>query len=129
MSLSCSCDYDDYEPGQIICYHGQDFEPLQTSKRKRCQSCKELINIGDFSVKFDIFKSPEYDIEVSIYGEDGEIPMAPRYLCEKCGEIYHNLFSVGFTCIWPGDDMRELLRDYQTEYAPPKLNLKQNLEG
>ena len=123
MSLSCSCDFDYYEPGQIYCEVGDDFELLQTSKRKRCQSCKELINIGDFSVRFSIFRTPEHDIEINIYGEDGGVPMAPRYLCEKCGEIYHNLHSIGFTCIWVGEDMRELLKDYQTEYAPPKLKL------
>ena len=120
MPLSCSCDYD-YEPGQKICYHGQDFEPLQTSKRKRCQSCKGLINIGDFSVKFDMCKVPEHEIEINIYGEDGEVPMAPKYLCEKCGEIYHNLSSVGFECLWVGENMPEMLQEYISTYAPPKL--------
>jgi len=120
MPLSCSCDYD-WEPGQRISYGGDDFEPLQTSKRKRCQSRKELINIGDLAVKFDICKVTEHEIEIKIYGEDGEVPMAPRYLCEKCGEIYHNLVSVGFVCVWPGENMRELLDEYISTYNPPKL--------
>jgi predicted RNA-binding Zn-ribbon protein involved in translation (DUF1610 family) len=82
-----------------MCYRGEDFKPLQTSQRKRCQSCKKLINIGDIAVRFEIYKVPEYEIEFSIYGEDGEVSMANRYLCEQCGEIYHNLDELGF-CLW-----------------------------
>jgi hypothetical protein len=123
MPLSCGCGAD-YEPGMKVCYPGEDFEPLQTSKRKRCQSCNELINIGDWSVRFAIFKVPEHEIEERIYGEDGEVPRAPRYLCEKCGEIYLNLTSVGFECVWVGEDMRELLKQYQETYNPPKLEQK-----
>ena len=120
MPLSCGCDIE-YEPGMTICYPGEDFEPLQTTRRQRCQSCKELINIGDFSVRFEIFKVPEYQVEIDIYGEDGEIPRAPRYLCEECGEIDFNLKELGFECIWVGEDMRELLKEYRRIYKPQKL--------
>jgi hypothetical protein len=123
MPLSCSCDFD-AEPGQKVTYGGSDFEPLETKKRKRCKSCKELIDIGSFCVRFDVYKIPEYEVEINIYGEDGEMPMADIYFCETCGEIYHNLESVGF-CVLPWDDMREMLRDYQHDYAPPKLNIKE----
>lgn len=119
MPLICGC-YDD-EPGMLRSYCHGDFEPLQTSRRKRCQSCKELIDIGAFSVRFGIIKVPEYEIEINMYGEDGEVPMADRYLCEECGEIYLNLLSVGFKCIFPSENMRELLKEYQRTYNPPKL--------
>lgn len=121
MPLSCGCDVD-FEPGQRFaecCI--EDFETLQTSKRKRCLSCKELINLGSFVVKFNISKVPEHEIEINIYGEDGLMPLADRYLCEKCGEIYLNLISLGFECVWPGEDMLELLAEYQRTYQPPKL--------
>lgn len=120
MPLSCSCDYD-YEPGTILCEAEEDFDFLQTSQRKRCRSCKELINIGDFCLRFSIFKIPAHEIEINIYGEDGEVPLASRYLCETCGEIYLNLQAVGFECIWVGEDMRELLKEYQDTYRPSVL--------
>lgn len=123
MPLTCGCN-DDLEPGYLVCSDVSDFEPLRASKRKRCRSCKELINIGDFAVRFSIWKVPESEIEINIYGEDREVPQAPRYLCEKCGEIYYNLESVGFECIWPDENMRELLKEYQSVYKPPKLIIR-----
>jgi hypothetical protein len=120
MPLGCSCDFD-LEPGQLTCYPDDDFSRLNASKRKRCQSCKKLINIGDYVVRFNIAKIPEHEVECNIYGEDGEVPKADRYLCEQCGEIYFNLQSIGFECIWVGEDMMELLKDYHSDYDPPKL--------
>jgi hypothetical protein len=120
MPLSCGCDYEP-EPGQLFSRHAVDFEFLETSRRKRCSSCGELINIGSFVVRIDIFKVPEHEIEINIYGEDGEVPRAARYLCERCGEIYLNLVEVGFECIWVEDNMQELLKEYQEIYNPPKL--------
>jgi len=121
MPLTCGCGYD-WEPGQLICYGGEDFEPLLTSRRKRCRSCKELIEIRALCVKFEIYKIPEHEVEINIHGEDGEIRMAPRYLCEKCGEIYLNLKAVGFRCVWVEENMAELLREYQEIYKPSKLS-------
>jgi len=112
MSLSCSCDYEP-EAG-ATCYRvPDDFERLYTTRRKRCNSCDELINIGSFILRFERYKIPEYEIEISMYGDDGEIPRAPAYLCERCGEIYLNLRELGFKCVHVDDDMRELLKQYQ----------------
>jgi hypothetical protein len=109
--LSYSCGDFESEPGQWYWYYPEnDFVPLQTSRRKRCQSCKELINIGADTIKFPRFKIPDTDVEVKIYGEDGEIPLAPWFLCEKCGEIYLNLNDIGY-CLGPVD-MREALQEY-----------------
>lgn len=124
MPLSCGCD-NEYEPGTKVVYYGEDFEPLQASRRKRCQSCNALIDIGALAVQFQRFKVPDSEIEVNIYGEDGEIPLAPHYVCEKCGEIYLNLLDLGFECITPYENMRDLLKEYQDTYNPPKLSKKQ----
>lgn len=120
MGLSCKCDLEP-APGSWISYQPDDFEPLRTKMRKRCESCNELIDIGALVLKFRVVKIPEYEVEIDIYGEDGEVPRAPRYLCEKCGEIFFNLDELGF-CIWVSQDMRDLLREYQETYNPPKLN-------
>ncbi len=130
MPLSCSCDYDwEPEPGAWEFDREQDvdFEPLQTSKRKRCVSCRELIGIGDLCLRFPRYRHPYTEIEARIYGVDFEyfeepvIKKAPIFQCEKCGEIYLNLQSVGFKCVSPCEDQRDLLIQYQHDYAPPKL--------
>jgi hypothetical protein len=123
MPLTCGCSWDGGEPGQTCYYHAEDFEKLSTKKRKRCCSCNDLIDIGSLCLIFPQYKIPYHDIEVNIYGEDGEIPRAPVYHCEKCGEIWLNLQSVGFKCLAPFENMPEMLKEYQHEYAPPKLNL------
>ena len=135
MPLSCSCDFD-YEPefGQIQINfwkqdHNIDFEPLKTTKRKRCASCNVLIDIGSQSVEFPMVRYPRNEIEARIKGlsedpydwEEAQIEAPSVYLCESCGEIYFNLESVGFECVSPFENMPDLLSDYQVEYAPPKL--------
>ena len=120
MPLSCSCDYE-HEPGTVISYQDDDFTRLEGKRRKRCESCNNLIDINDCALGFSIVKIPEHEVEINIHGEDGEIPRARRYLCEKCGEIFLNLGSVGFDCIWVGENMPELLKEYQREYRPPVM--------
>ncbi len=132
MPLSCSCDFDfDPEPGQwMYWFNPDDFEIFDRWIRKRCQSCKELINIGTFCLRFNRYRHPYNEIESRITGVDWEdfeepnIKVADHFHCEKCGEIYLNLQSVGFECISPSENMPEMLRQYQHDYAPPKLSKK-----
>ena len=132
MPLSCSCDGDwEPEPGEW-CYWGEsnDFESMAGWIRKRCCSCNELISIRTPVIRVYRYRYPYNEIESRIIGidwdswEEPPIRISDRFLCEKCGEIFLNLKSVGFECISPGEDMREMLHDYQVEYTPPKLNLK-----
>ncbi len=118
MSLSCTCPDDD---GDFAWYYSspEDFTKLETKKRKRCSSCKELINIGDTILKFVKWRYPKDDIEERIYGDGGEISMAPVFMCEKCGDQYMNLEALGF-CINIEENMFELLKEYQEEYVNPK---------
>lgn len=130
MPLSCSCSWDGGEPGQTCWYRADDFQKLETKRRKRCSSCGELISIGSFCLVFPKFKVPEGIFEINFYGEDGDIPRAPLYMCEKCGEIWMNLQALGFECVSPYEDMKEMLSEYIKEYNPPKMlnskNCKKN---
>jgi hypothetical protein len=111
MSLTCGFNELELEPGQVAYYYPEDFEILNTKRRRKCTSCGELIEIGSFVVPVHWFKVPYHEIEVNIYGEDGEIPRASTYLCETCGEIHLNLLDLGYHVNYD-DDMRVALGDY-----------------
>jgi len=132
MPLSCSCDWDyEPEPGQWIFYHENDldFKPLKSNRAKRCCSCNNLVKLGDECLSFERYRYPYNEIEAKINNVDWDgfeeptIKMSDLILCEKCGEIYLNLNNVGFECLLPTENMQEMLRQYQVEYVPPKLNL------
>ena len=106
MSLSCSCNYVDGD----WWYEGpDDFTTLTTKRRKRCCSCKELIDVESECVRFDRYRDPNSEIEENIYGTS--VYMAAWYMCETCGEIYCNLTELGY-CIYLGDSMTESLKEY-----------------
>jgi hypothetical protein len=132
MPLSCDCDWDhEPEPGQWEFDHYYssklDFEQFTELRRKRCISCKELINWNDLCLKFERSRHPYTEVEARIHGVDWEefeepvIGIPPVYTCEKCGEIYLNLTSVGFECLSPNENMPKMLKQYQRDYAPPPL--------
>jgi hypothetical protein len=105
MSLSCSIGDD----GDFEWYYDvpEDFTTLQTLKRKRCSSCKKLIDIGSSCLKFDRTK----------YDENGsEFPQAPMFMCESCGDQYFNLTALKF-CIAPNENVPQLLKEYAEEYG------------
>lgn len=116
MSLTCGYNELELEPGQTVYYYPKDFEKLEGKRRKRCTSCNKMIDIGSFVVPVYWFKVPENDIEINIYGEDGEIPRATTYLCETCGEIHLNLLDLGYH-VYYNDDMRQALKDYHAIVA------------
>ena len=105
MSLSCSCD-GDYDWWYTT---SGDYAPLSTKRSRKCCSCRERIPVGALSVAFDCYKFPENDIEERIYCD--EVPLAPKFMCERCGDLYNSFDELGF-CIKLGDDMRELVREY-----------------
>ena len=110
MSLTCHCsnEYDFYY------MRPKNFTTLRTRKRKRCSSCKTLICRGTTVLIFNTWREPKTDIEERIYR--GEVPMARKYMCEKCGDQFMNLSELGF-CIDPTENMFELLQDYQEIYG------------
>ena len=109
MSLSCFCEYDP-DPGSIVWEMYREYGPLKR-RATWCCSCKERIPVGSVVVEVLRFKIPDNDIEKKIYGEDGEIPRASRYLCERCGDLAYSLEDLGF-CQSPWEDQRELVKEY-----------------
>ncbi len=111
MSLSCSCDFDDFEWYFIV---EEDYSELKTSRRKRCQSCGELISLGATVLKLDCCRKPTSDIEERIHGD--EVPLANRYLCEECADLYFSVKDMNICVTFDNDkSIREMLEDYQAE--------------
>lgn len=115
--LSCDCDTDWYpEPGDWFYDGPSDYTtirncaPLRT-RRMRCCSCKELIDLSAIVIAFPRYKIPGSDVEIKIYGDEGEIPIATRYQCETCADLYFSLTELGF-CGLPGHDQRDLVKEY-----------------
>lgn len=123
MSLTCGYNELELEPGRIYYYYPEDFTKLEGKRRRRCTSCKRLINIGSFVFPIRWFKVPDDEIEINIYGEDGEIPRANTYLCEACGEIHLNLLDLGYHVDYD-DDMRQALKDYHSTVELQTLKMR-----
>lgn len=99
-------------------YPPDGYSVLETSKRKRCCSCKDLIDIGSTVAKFPRMRYPQNEVELNIYGEDGEIFLANHYMCEECADLFFSLDELGF-CVRIGDEsMRELTKQYAETYGP-----------
>lgn len=116
MSLSCYCgdDYDWYY------MPADNYAPLKTKRSRKCCSCGERINVGDLAMRFERFRYAGYGtVEANIYGEGGEVWMVPRYMCERCADLYWSLEELGY-CINLGDDIRELVREYAEMNAARK---------
>lgn len=98
MSISCSCG-DDYE----WMYHGpDDFEPLNTKRRRRCISCGTMIDVGADAGRFSCYHAPRGDYEEQRFGD--EVPMADKWMCEECTGVYISLSELGY-CVTIGDGM------------------------
>lgn len=132
MSLVCGCDTEwEPEPGDW-CWDGvKDYQPLPFKKRKRCCSCGGMIEIGSPAVEHTRSKVPDTDIEVKIYGEDGMIPVASDWMCERCGDLYFSLEEIGY-CVNPREDMRRLVREHvaiQDDNKPEPDKLSERYYG
>ena len=117
MSLSCSCGSGDFERWY---YPPEDFDNLKANRRQRCYSCGKLIDLGSDCLIFERQRSPYTYIEEKIYGD--EVPLANKYMCGPCGEIFLNLTAIGY-CINIGGHMKEELREYWdiTGFQPTQI--------
>jgi len=88
----------------------QDYAAL-TVENTTCCSCNSTIQIGDLCAKIKRYKVPDGDEEWDKYGEDGEIPMSPAYMCETCADIANSLSERGF-CPEPWNNQHDLLAEY-----------------
>ena len=97
MSLSCSCDSSDAD---WMWQEAKDFSIMAKRKRrKRCYSCKKLLNEGD--TVLELFR-----VSWDMYGEEREL--ASIFMCEECGEILLNLTEAGLCVYLDGDLHRDL---------------------
>lgn len=109
MALACSCgDFDDHEWH----YQGpEDYEDMPSGRaRKRCFSCRTLIDPGAVTTRFLRYRGAKTIIEEEIYGMD--VPLADWWACEECSDLYFSLKELGF-CITIGDEsMKDMVREY-----------------
>ena len=65
------------------------------------------------------FRLPRCDFEENFYGD--EVPLAPKFLCERCGEILMNLNDAGL-CVTLDHSLEDDLREYWeiTGFDPQK---------
>ncbi len=85
MPLTCDCTMDLIEPGQIYYTDGpDDFSVLNTIQSRKCLNCNTRIKLGAVVTEHARFKTPKSDVEIAIYGEEGEISCTSKFLCEKC---------------------------------------------
>ncbi len=113
MPLSCSC----YDSDYSWCFTSpDDYSELSTSRRKRCCSCRELISVGAVVAEFSVTRATKTWVEEEIYGEDGEIEIASKYLCEKCADLYFSFQDLGFSCVSPDENMVDLAKQYHRDY-------------
>lgn len=108
MSLSCSCSTDE---ASWYYKHPNDYKvyPLNYRKRK-CSSCKGDVIAGAVCTEFERFRPPRDDIEERIYGD--ERPLASMWLCEACSDLYFSFIELGYDCVGPWENMRELAFEY-----------------
>lgn len=102
MSISCTCGDGDYE---WWCEPADNYQYLDTLRRKRCDSCHKLINHGTHCLKFFKWRSPRSDIEERIHGE--EVYLAPFYFCEECADLYFSIIELGYCISMDGTPMRK----------------------
>ena len=106
--LSCNCDPDGCDQWYE---HPQGFKKLIHYRRKRCKSCKRLVEVGSDIVEFRLYRAPDDDIEEMELG--CEILIDKQILCETCGGMALNLIELGYSVdIW-SDNVFDLLKEYQ----------------
>ena len=115
MSLSCYCD-DDYD---WWFEEDSDYSKLDTKRSRKCCSCHDRIAVSDLVLSLRCWRNPANDIEERIYRD--EVPMATKYLCERCADLYLSLTELGF-CITMGDDMRDLVKEYAEMNRQRRVN-------
>ncbi|CAK0780908.1 conserved hypothetical protein [Gammaproteobacteria bacterium] len=98
MSLTCSCN--EWDESKWYYEVDEYYSELKTKRGRPCCSCGKPIKVGDTVVRFT---------RERIYGDMA--PLAPRFMCETCGDLYYGLEDLGF-CVNPEDDMRELVKEY-----------------
>jgi hypothetical protein len=108
--MPLDCEYKDRGYGDYF-EPGDDFEILATRRAKRCVSCDTKLVPGSTVLRFRRYRTTNTWVEVNIFGEDGEVPLAAAFHCEPCGGLFFALAEDRKYCVVPNEDMRELARE------------------
>jgi len=100
--LSCSCEFEP-EVDEPYYWNPSDFTTFKKLRRKRCVSCKELIQQQAVCLEFR-WEKTDYD--------GNEIQLASKFMCEECGEKFLNLTALGY-CIDLGASMEYHMQEYR----------------
>lgn len=115
MGLSCLCFDDDDDDDDMDWWHYgcNDYSTLATKRGRRCASCKCWIRPGATVARFECARRPRHEFEERIHGV--EVPLAPKFMCEVCADLYFSLDELGF-CVTLGESMRKLVQEYADVY-------------
>ncbi len=111
MALSCDCDY--YDDDQAKWYY-TGHSKVKTipvfKRRKRCASCKQLINPDEDVFEFRRYRNVRSLVEEWIHGD--MVPLASWWTCEICSGLITAVEDLGM-CFSLGD---ESIKDQIAEY-------------
>lgn len=113
MPLSCWCGDDENWTWFYQRPSGYTAYPI-LRRRKRC-SCGVLIKPVEQAALFECSRLPVSDIEERIYGEGEEVPIADKWLCECCADLYFSFVELGY-CVGLDENMLELAEEYADEH-------------
>lgn len=101
MSVACECGID----SDYYFTAADDYSSLVTARRRRCISCAQFIAIGATVLELYRSRAPRSYIEEGIYGD--EVPLASKYFCEECADLYLSIVDYGYCVTLDGTSMKE----------------------
>ena len=133
MSLLCASECDDYrDPGAIYYYFPDDTMSMpELKRRKRCLSCGELLSNGQAVYIFKRYKyaPPKDDEDWEDDAENYEVPLAPEYMCEQCGDLACTLDALGYVIQLKRHGVQDAMSEYwdMTGFKPEKRPTKKEI--
>jgi len=116
--MGLTCENENYEEHAWFYRQPTDFTVLSTKRGRNCCSCLRFITVRQPVLAFTCKRPSRSEFEFKFYGYKEEaVPMATRYMCEKCGDLALNLNELGY-CTPPGEDMRQLVKEYAEMQKP-----------
>ena len=110
MSLSCSCDFDVDNCDWWWEEHSKVLAMPVLARRKRCCSCKELINVGEDVFKFYRYRKPNSEVEERIHGDS--VAIAPQWTCETCSGLITSIEDLGM-CYTFDESLKHQIAEYR----------------
>lgn len=124
VSLSCSCYFDD-EDYDTYWWPPKEYSTFKKWRAKRCacDGCNTRISYGDTVGQIACSRpgTPwEEDHGICSEGDPEAVYLASDYMCEECTDLYFSFQDLGFECVSPYENMRELAKQYHETYQVKK---------